>query len=196
MDRLPAPSARALSRRSNMTVVPPRERVDHADVWLDPSRLDPELRGLAGRVACIADARPIDEIRTAWSAGLVASHIERHDHALLDTIERVTTRLRAARLIDLPALPTQHHPGHRARTASRRRRRTRRRRLHAAHRDQAMTSPRACSQRSSRSQQRQGRRHARRDGERSTPSVAARGRRRGGRPHPGHQSHDAARGRR
>lgn len=80
-------------------------RVGITDVWLDPTRLDPELRGLAGRVACLADARPIDEIRTVIEqAGLVISHVERHDDALLETIERVAIRLRAARLIDLPML--------------------------------------------------------------------------------------------
>jgi arsenite methyltransferase len=80
-------------------------RVGITDIWLDPTRLDPELQGLSGRVACIADARPIGEIRTLIEgAGLAVSHIERHDHALLDTVERVTTRLRAARLIDLPVL--------------------------------------------------------------------------------------------
>lgn len=82
-------------------VLRPGGRVGITDVWLDPSRLDPELQGLAGRVACLADARPIDEVRTILErVGLAVTHIERHDHALLDTIERVTTRLRALRLMD------------------------------------------------------------------------------------------------
>jgi arsenite methyltransferase len=86
-------------------VVRPRGRVGITDVWLDPARLDPDLRGLAGRVACIADARPIDEIRTlVEDAGLVVDRVERHDDALADTIDRVATRLRAARLLDLPVL--------------------------------------------------------------------------------------------
>lgn len=75
------------------------------DVWLDPDRLDPELRGLAGRVACLADARPIAETTaTLTRAGLTVTNVERHDDALLDTIERVETRLRALRLADLPML--------------------------------------------------------------------------------------------
>ncbi len=75
------------------------------DIWLDPDRLDPELQGLAGRVACIADARPIDDVRAILEhAGLVVTTIERHDQALRDTIERVIDRLRAARLLELPAL--------------------------------------------------------------------------------------------
>lgn len=86
-------------------VLRPGGRVGITDIWLDPTRLDPELRGLAGRVACLADARPIDEVHSiVQRAGLAVTRIERHDHALLDTIERVTARLRAARLLDLPVL--------------------------------------------------------------------------------------------
>jgi arsenite methyltransferase len=83
----------------------PGGRVGITDVWLDPDRLDPELAGLAGRVACLADARPIDETRaTLEAAGLRVEHVERLDQALLDTIEQVETRLRALRLLDLPIL--------------------------------------------------------------------------------------------
>lgn len=86
-------------------VLRPGGQVGITDVWLDPTRLDPELQGLAGRVACIADARPIHEVRAIVErAGLVVTHVERHDQALLDTIDRVATRLRAARLVNLPIL--------------------------------------------------------------------------------------------
>ena len=86
-------------------VLRPGGRAGITDVWLDPARLDPELRGLAGRVACMADARPISEVTSILEhAGLVVTHIERHDQALLDTVDRVTTRLRALRLVDLPVL--------------------------------------------------------------------------------------------
>ncbi len=86
-------------------VLGPAGRVGITDVWLDPERLDPELAGLAGRVACLADARPIDETRaTLQAAGLRVEHVERHDQALLATIEQVETRLRALRLLDLPIL--------------------------------------------------------------------------------------------
>jgi arsenite methyltransferase len=86
-------------------VIRPGGQVGITDIWLDPTTLDPELQGLAGRIACIADARPIDEVRTILeTAGLVVTNIERHDHALIDTIERVTDRLRAARLLKLPIL--------------------------------------------------------------------------------------------
>jgi len=86
-------------------VLGPGGRLGITDVWLDPGRLDPELAGLAGRVACLADARPIAETRaTLEAAGLGVEHVERHDQALLATIEQVETRLRALRLLDLPIL--------------------------------------------------------------------------------------------
>jgi arsenite methyltransferase len=86
-------------------VLGPKGRVGITDVWMDPDRLDPELAGLAGRVACLADARPIDETRaTLEAAGLRVDHVERHDQALLATIEQVESRLRALRLLDLPIL--------------------------------------------------------------------------------------------
>jgi len=86
-------------------VLRPGGRVGITDVWLDPDRLDPELAGLAGRIACVADARPINETRaTLEAAGLRVEHVERHDQALLATIEQVETRLRALRLLDLPML--------------------------------------------------------------------------------------------
>jgi arsenite methyltransferase len=80
-------------------------RVGITDVWLEPDRLDPELSGLAGRVACLADARPIAELQAIVErAGLAVVEIERHDDALLSTIEQVELRLRALRIADLPAL--------------------------------------------------------------------------------------------
>jgi len=80
-------------------------RIGITDVWLEPTRLDPDLAGLAGRVACLADARPILELCALLeAAGLVVEDIERHDQALLDTIERVEARLRALRMLDVPLL--------------------------------------------------------------------------------------------
>jgi SAM-dependent methyltransferase len=86
-------------------VVRPGGRVGITDVWVEPDRLDPELAGLAGRVACLADARPIPEIRALLEEhGLAVERIERHDDALVGTIEQVEARLRALRLADLPVL--------------------------------------------------------------------------------------------
>lgn len=86
-------------------VLRPGGRVGLTDICLDPDTLDPELRGLAGRIACIADARPIEEVTAILEdVGLVIDVVERHDHALVELIERITDRLRAARLVKLPIL--------------------------------------------------------------------------------------------
>jgi arsenite methyltransferase len=87
-------------------VVRPGGRVGIADVWLEPTRLDPELGGLAGRVACLADARPITELTsTLEAAGLTVTHLERHDDALTATITQIIDRLRAARILGPGLLP-------------------------------------------------------------------------------------------
>jgi SAM-dependent methyltransferase len=82
-----------------------RGRVGIADVWLDPGRLDPDLATLAGRVSCLADARPIDETCDLFeSVGFTIDRVERHDQALLETIEQIEARLRGLRLVNPPAL--------------------------------------------------------------------------------------------
>jgi arsenite methyltransferase len=89
----------------------PGGRVGITDIWLDPAHLDAELRGLAGRVACLADARPItDLVAILDGANLTVTHLERHDQALFDTIERIIVRLRALRLADLPVLRSFNIP--------------------------------------------------------------------------------------
>ncbi len=80
-------------------------RLGLTDVWLHRDRLEPDISGLAGRIACIADARPIDDTRALLeTAGFHIDHVERHDDALAATVELVQTRLRALRLLDLPLL--------------------------------------------------------------------------------------------
>ena len=80
-------------------------RLGLTDIWVNPDGLESELAGLAGRIACIADARPISELQAILeTAGLRVAHVERHDDALAATIDLVTTRLRALRLLDLPLL--------------------------------------------------------------------------------------------
>lgn len=75
------------------------------DVWLEPDRLEAELSGLVGRVACLADARPIAEVQTIIErAGLTVTSVERHDEALVETIERITDRLRFVRMLEVPGL--------------------------------------------------------------------------------------------
>ena len=86
-------------------VISPGGRLGIADVWLDPKALDAELGGLAGRVACLADARPIDQLcGLVARAGCEVVEVERHDEALLRTITQVRDRFRALRLVDLPLL--------------------------------------------------------------------------------------------
>jgi arsenite methyltransferase len=86
-------------------VLRPGGRVGITDVWLDPATLDEELASLAGRIACLADARPVEElIALLEGAGLRVERVEHHDDALARSIERVETRLRALRLVDLPLL--------------------------------------------------------------------------------------------
>lgn len=88
-------------------VLRPGGRLGLTDVWLRPDRLDPDLAGLAGRIACIADARPVDDTRLLLdSAGFRIDQVERHDEALAATVEVITSRLRALRLLDLPLLQT------------------------------------------------------------------------------------------
>lgn len=75
------------------------------DVWLDPELLDADLRGLAARVACIADARPIVDICGYLEAvGLIIDTVERHDHTMIDLIDRISSRLRLARMMAPEAL--------------------------------------------------------------------------------------------
>jgi hypothetical protein len=86
-------------------VLRPGGRVGITDVWIDPDRLDPDLRGLAGHIACLANARPIAEQRAlVENAGLLVTLLERHDDALSETIDLVRDRLRALRLADVPPL--------------------------------------------------------------------------------------------
>src|SRR5262249_8419648 len=96
---------KATAAREFARIVRPGGRIGITDVWLQPDRLDPDLAGLAGRIACLADARPIHEVcATLEVAGFDVEHVERHDDALAETIDRVEARLRALRMLDLPVL--------------------------------------------------------------------------------------------
>lgn len=75
-------------------------RVAIADITALPDQLPPELTSLHAWVACIADARPLDEIAALLEAGgLVVETTERHDQELATMLDEVDTRLRAARLL-------------------------------------------------------------------------------------------------
>jgi len=80
-------------------------RLGITDVVLDPSRLHDELKTLAGWVACLADARPLDEYAELLAAaGLRVTLTESHDAALAKMIDQIDARLMAFRMTAAPAL--------------------------------------------------------------------------------------------
>lgn len=90
-----AAAARELAR-----VLRPGARVAISDVTALPDELPPQLTSLQAWVACIADARPLEEIGSLLEqAGLVVETSERHDEALAAMLDRIDARLKAARLL-------------------------------------------------------------------------------------------------
>jgi arsenite methyltransferase len=86
-------------------VLKPGGRVGITDVALDPTRLDAELRSLAGWVSCLADARPVEQyVDMLTSAGLTVTHTESQDDALARMVEQIDARLVAFRMAKVPAL--------------------------------------------------------------------------------------------
>ena len=80
-------------------------RIGITDVVLDPARLDPELADLAGWVACLADARPVEGYQAIFgSAGLETVSVERHDEALGDMIDMIDARITALAMARSAAL--------------------------------------------------------------------------------------------
>ncbi|MFD4586887.1 class I SAM-dependent methyltransferase [Streptomyces sp. NPDC058434] len=91
-------------------------RLGITDVTIDPTRLPPELTGLGARIACIADARPLEEYTEILAgAGLRTLRTERHDQAMLRMIDQIEARLNLLRMtapaplsaagVDLDAAP-------------------------------------------------------------------------------------------
>lgn len=81
-------------------ILKPQARVALSDITAQPDQLPPELTDLQAWVACIADARPLEEIASLLeSAGLVVERTERHDDALRAMLDRVDSRLRIGRLL-------------------------------------------------------------------------------------------------
>ncbi|MGC9540161.1 class I SAM-dependent methyltransferase [Streptomyces sp. UG1] len=80
-------------------VLRPGGRLGITDVTATPDRLPAELTGLTARIACIADARPLDEYAALLSAaGLRTTRTERHDRAMLRMIDQIEARLNLLRL--------------------------------------------------------------------------------------------------
>ena len=79
-------------------------RVALSDVWADQARLPAALRSLDAYLACVAGARPLDDLVALLAAvGFLIERVERDDRALGEMLERIGARPRLARL--LPASP-------------------------------------------------------------------------------------------
>ncbi|MCH0543445.1 methyltransferase domain-containing protein [Streptomyces sp. MUM 203J] len=75
-------------------VLTPGGRIGITDVTAVPDRLPPELRGLTARIACIADARPLEEYAEILAAaGLRTLAVERHDEAMIRMVDQIQARL-------------------------------------------------------------------------------------------------------
>ena len=80
-------------------VLRPGGRVGITDVVLAEDGLPGDLTTLAAWVACIADARPLDEYSEILrQAGLHTIHTEHHDHALTRMIDEIDARIRLLRM--------------------------------------------------------------------------------------------------
>lgn len=80
-------------------------RVGITDVTMQPGGLDPELADLAGWIACLSDARPLDGYRDLLSAaGLAVGLTERHDAALERMIDQIDARITALAMSGAPPL--------------------------------------------------------------------------------------------
>ena len=80
-------------------VLRPGGRLGITDVTVDPGRLPPELAGLGGWIACVADARPVDEYADILTAaGLRVTATERHDTAIATMLDQIEARLALVRM--------------------------------------------------------------------------------------------------
>ncbi|MFJ9539157.1 class I SAM-dependent methyltransferase [Streptomyces sp. NPDC101225] len=97
-------------------VLKPGGRLGITDVTAAPDQLPPELGTLAARIACIADARPLDGYeRILAKAGLRTLRTEHHDAAMIRMIDQIEARLNLLRMtaaakladagVDLDATP-------------------------------------------------------------------------------------------
>jgi arsenite methyltransferase len=78
----------------------PGARLAVSDVTADVEGLPPELTTLEGWVACVADARPLEDIvRLLEDVGLSVEQTEQHDGALAALLERVRARLDVAGML-------------------------------------------------------------------------------------------------
>lgn len=89
-------------------VLRPGARLALSDVTAQHDELSPQLTGMSAWVACIADARPLQEIAgLVDDSGFVVESIENHDLELAVMLANVDARLRAARMVGLGLLGNQ-----------------------------------------------------------------------------------------
>jgi arsenite methyltransferase len=76
-------------------------RLALSDVTADPHRLPEQLTTVQAWVACIADARPLEDIAALLDeAGLTVEETLRHDDALATMLDRIEGRLQLVGLLD------------------------------------------------------------------------------------------------
>jgi arsenite methyltransferase len=82
-------------------VLRPGGRLALSDVVAEPSRLPSELVGLAGWVACIADARPLSAVAALLeAAGFEIERVARRDRAIAELLNHVDARLQVAAMLE------------------------------------------------------------------------------------------------
>lgn len=80
-------------------VLRPGGRLGITDVTAELDRLPAELRGLDAWIACVADARPLEEYAAILeTAGLRVRRTERHDEAVGRMVDQIEARLRLLRM--------------------------------------------------------------------------------------------------
>jgi arsenite methyltransferase len=81
-------------------VLRPGARLALSDLTAQPGMLADSLRSLSAWVACVADARPLEEICALLEApGLVIERADRFDEVLARFLERIEARLKVATLL-------------------------------------------------------------------------------------------------